>query len=105
MAILTASYGEAGAVDRFGPAYGLPPSYSAHNSYADFRQPSNDSATVVAVRYHPDTLASYFETCRQVAAIDNGYGVDNEAQGQPIVVCRGLRTSWDRLWPTLRHLS
>ncbi len=103
--ILTASYGEAGAVDRFGPSYGLPRSYSAHNSYADFRQPTEDSATVVAVRYHPDTLAPHFATCRKVAEVDNGYGVDNEAQGQPIVVCRGLRNSWEDLWPKLRHLS
>ncbi|HEX6221723.1 MAG TPA: glycosyltransferase family 39 protein [Acidimicrobiia bacterium] len=103
--ILTASYGEAGAVDRFGPDYGLPHSYSAHNSYADFRQPSEASATVVAVRYHPDTLAPFFAMCRQVAEVDNGYGVDNEAQGQPIVVCRGLRTSWEDVWPKLRHLD
>jgi 4-amino-4-deoxy-L-arabinose transferase-like glycosyltransferase len=103
--ILTASYGEAGAIDRFGPSYGLPQSYSAHNSYADFRQPSDDSATVVAVRYHPDTLAPVFEQCWQVAEVDNGYGVDNEAQSQPIVVCQGLRMTWDDLWPTLRHLD
>lgn len=103
--ILTASYGEAGAVDRFGPSYGLPRSYSAHNSYADFRQPTDDSATVVAVRYHPDTLAPHFATCRKVAEVDNGYGVDNEAQGQPIVICRGLRTNWDEVWPKLRHLD
>ena len=36
--ILTGSYGEAGAIDRFGPALGLPPAFSPHNSYADFRQ-------------------------------------------------------------------
>lgn len=103
--ILTASYGEAGAVDRFGPSLGLPPSYSAHNSYADFRRPSEDSATVVAVRYQPERLAPFFEMCRQVDEIDNGYGVDNEAQGQPVIICRGLRTSWDDLWPKLRHLD
>ena len=40
--ILTASYGEAGAIDRFGPALGLPPPFSPHNSYADFRQPTDD---------------------------------------------------------------
>ncbi|MFP3880887.1 MAG: hypothetical protein ACLFRT_08320 [Actinomycetota bacterium] len=103
--ILTASYGEAGAVDRFGPSYGLPRSYSAHNSYADFRQPTDDSATVVAVRYHPDTLAPHFATCRKVAEVDNGHGVENEAQGQPIVICRGLRTNWEEVWPELRHLD
>jgi hypothetical protein len=103
--ILAASYGEAGAIDRFGPSHGLPPAYSAHNSYADFRRPDDDTATTVAVRYHPEFLAQYFETCQQVARIDNGHDVDNEAQGQPILVCRGLRSSWAATWPRLRHLS
>jgi len=103
--ILTASYGEAGAIDRFGPAYGLPRSYSAHNSYADFRQPGDDSATVVSVRYQPNTLAPHFAMCHQMAEVDNEFGVDNEVRGQPIVVCRGLNTGWEDVWPRLRHLS
>jgi hypothetical protein len=103
--ILTASYGEAGAVDRFGPALGLPPAYSAHNGYYVFRRPSDDRATVVAVRYRPETLAPYFDRCAQVDQVDNVRGVDNEAQGTPIVVCHGLRHPWSETWPQLRHVS
>lgn len=29
--IFTANYGEAGAIDRYGPSLGLPPAYSGHN--------------------------------------------------------------------------
>ncbi len=103
--ILTASYGEAGAIDRFGPALGLPPAYSAHNGYYDFRRPRDDTATVVAVRYRPGTLARHFDTCHRVATVDNGRAVDNEAQGAPVVVCRGLRQPWSVTWPRLRHVS
>jgi hypothetical protein len=103
--ILTASYGEAGAVDRFGPALGLPPAYSGHNGYHEFRRPDDDRATVVAVRYEPARLAPYFAACARVARIDNGRNVDNEAQGAPIVVCRGLRQPWSVTWPRLRHVS
>jgi 4-amino-4-deoxy-L-arabinose transferase-like glycosyltransferase len=103
--ILTASYGEAGAIDRFGPALGLPPAYSAHNGYYDFRRPRDDTATVVAVRYRPGTLARHFDTCHRVATVDNGRAVDNEAQGAPVVVCRGLRHPWSVTWPRLRHVS
>src|SRR5205823_1228113 len=39
--LLALTYGEAGALDHFGPSLGLPPAYSGHNSYADFRQPSD----------------------------------------------------------------
>ena len=81
--LLTGSYGEAGAIDRFGPAHGLPPAYSPHNGYADFRRPADDSATVVAVRYGPADgyLADFFDQCTQVATVDNGQDVDNEIAG------------------------
>ena len=35
--------------------------------------------------------------------IDSGTGIDNEAQGQPIWVCRGLRGTWQERWPAFRH--
>ena len=94
MVLLTLTYGEAGALDRFGDAYGLPPAYSAHNSYADFRRPTNDAATVVAVRYRASYLRQFFSSCEQVATVDNGLDIANEVQGTPIVVCRGLRGTW-----------
>ena len=103
--LLAGSYGEAGAIDRFGPARGLPPAHSAHNGYWYFRAPDDDGATVVAVRYTVDRLQPWFDTCEQVATVDNGFDVDNEVQGAPIVVCRGLRGTWDEVWPELRFLS
>jgi hypothetical protein len=103
--LLTASYGEAGALDRYGPARGLPEVYSAHNAYWHWRRPDDDDATVVAVRYEPATLAPYFRECDAVGTVDNGYDVDNEVQGTPIVVCRGLLRGWDDVWPELRHYN
>jgi hypothetical protein len=104
--LLTATYGEAGAIDRFGPAHDLPPAHSPHNSYADFRRPGDDGATVVAVRFSPDgVLAPHFDDCTEVATVDNGLGIDNEVQGVPILVCRGLRGTWADVWEELRFLS
>ena len=103
--LLTGSYGEAGAIDRFGPRFDLPPAYSAHNSYADFRRPTDDTAVVVAVRYLPASLRAHFDRCDNVGRVDNGRGIDNEVQGTPILVCRGLKQSWARTWEQLRHLS
>ena len=103
--LLTGSYGEAGAIDRFGPALGLPPAHSGHNGYGWFRQPRDDGATVVGVRLSASRLGRHFDECDQVATIDNGFDVENEVQGQPIVVCRGLRGTWDEVWPQLRFLS
>lgn len=103
---LTGTYGEAGALDRFGADHGLPAPFSPHNNYAYFRQPTDDGATVVAVRFAPDgRLDPWFESCEVVDHVDNGLGVENEAQGQPIMVCRDLLGTWDEVWPQLQFLS
>lgn len=103
--VLTASYGEAGALDLLGDDHDLPPVYSGHNSYADFGRPSDDGATVVAVRYPQSRLEAFFTDCRQVATVEAPHDVPNEIDGTPIHVCRGLRGTWAQVWPELRHLS
>ena len=92
---------------RVGPAHGLPPAYSPHNGYADFRRPADDSATVVAIRYGPADgyLAEFFDACTQVETVDNGQDVENESQGTPILICRGLRGTWAEVWEELRFLA
>ncbi len=103
--LLTSSYGEAGALDFYGSRVGLPPVFSGHNSYADWRRPDNDDATVVAVRFQPTSLAPYFRSCRQVDEVALELDVANEVQGAPIVVCNDLQRTWTEIWPHLRRLS
>ena len=103
--VLARSYGEAGALDRFGPARGLPQAYSPHNGYAAFRRPSDDAATVITVRFAPRDIGRYFDDCSPAGTVDNGVDIDNEAQGQPILVCRGLRGTWSEVWDELRFLA
>lgn len=103
--VLTATYGEAGALERFGPAHGLPLPVSAHNNYWYWRRPHDDEATVVAVRLPLPYLRRWFERCDVVARVDNGLGIENEAQGKPISVCRGLRGPWRTVWEEMRFLS
>lgn len=105
LVVLAGSYGEAGAVDLFGPDRGLPPATSPQNSYPDLRWPTDDDATVVTIRLEPGYLDRYFAECEEVARVDNGLGIDNEVQGAPIFVCHGLRGTWAELKPQMRYLS
>ena len=105
LVLLTGTYGEAGAIDRFGPSRGLPRAYSGHNSYADWGIPTDPAAVVVAVRMQRRQLDPFFGLCAEVAQVDNGLDVDNEVQGAPILVCRGLHTPWPEVWEHLRRLS
>jgi 4-amino-4-deoxy-L-arabinose transferase-like glycosyltransferase len=105
LVLLTGSYGEAGALDRYGPALDLPQPYSGHNSYWHWRRPADDHATVVAIRVPVPVLQPHFGSCRQVDQVRFDLPLDNEVQGAPIVVCRDLQRPWEEVWPQLRHLS
>ncbi|MTK02151.1 glycosyltransferase family 39 protein [Micromonospora sp. CP22] len=103
--ILTGNYGEAGAVARFGARRGLPAAYSGHNSMADFGRPPDDADVVIAVGFaRPDRLRSWFTDVTLAGRVDLGVTVDNDENGGPIWVCRGLRRPWADIWDTeVRH--
>ena len=47
--VLTSNYGEAGAVDHFGPADGLPAAYSGHNGFWYWGPPPATATTAIVV--------------------------------------------------------
>ncbi len=104
--VLTHNFGEAGAIDRYGREHGLPAVYSGHNELHVWGPPPETADVVVAVGFTDSgELERTFTECAVVAKVDNGLGVENAEQGKPISVCRGLRDSWARLWPSYRYLS
>ncbi|WP_446214841.1 glycosyltransferase family 39 protein [Micromonospora sp. IBHARD004] len=105
--ILTGNYGEAGALARYGPARDLPPTYSGHNSMTGFGRPPQDADVVIAVGWaRPDQLRGWFVEVTEAGRVDQRVDVDNDENGMPIFVCRGLRRPWSQLWDTdVRHAS
>jgi 4-amino-4-deoxy-L-arabinose transferase-like glycosyltransferase len=104
--VLTRNYGEAGAIDRFGPAVGLPPAYSGHNGFAEWAVPSGQAGPVVVVGYSDDTeRGRLFGSCQQQATLDNGLGLDTEEQGVPVWVCGQPPRPWVQTWEDVRHLN
>lgn len=103
--IFTQNYGEAGAIDQYGPSHGLPPAYSGHMSYADWGPPADSSDGPVILVHYPSnrSIARNFRDCSPVAHVDNGYGLDNDEQGTVIQLCAGADGPWSALWPSLRH--
>ncbi|MCP4308588.1 MAG: glycosyltransferase family 39 protein, partial [bacterium] len=103
--ILTGSYGEAGAIDRFGEDFGLPSAHSGHNAYWMWGPPPDNAEPVIFVGYGASALGSVCSSWDDVATIDNSADVANEEQGLPISICHELRTAWSALWPELRHYN
>src|SRR6266536_1842920 len=66
----TSNYGEAGAIDRYGPAFGLPGAFSGHNSYWWWGPPRPEggrSVTVVVGGYPRSYLLRFYSNVRLAA--------------------------------------
>ena len=105
--ILTGNYGEAGAINLYGPAYGLPKAISGVNSYWLRGYGSPPPQVLIVLGFSPEQVARVFETCEAAGQVSNQYGVANEETlfHPDIFVCRGLRQSWPEFWATFRYFA
>jgi hypothetical protein len=105
--ILTGNYGEAGAIDLYGPARGLPNAISGINSYWLRGYGDPPPQTLIVVGLSRGTLERDFESCAVAGQITNRYGVMNEetTDHRDIYVCRKLRMSWPDFWKDFRYFG
>ncbi len=103
--ILAGNYGEAGALERFGPADGLPAAYSGANNFWLWGPPSASDVDAIAVNPDLRQLQREFTTVRLVATYTNGLGVSDDEEGVQIYVATGLRASWASAWPAFRNYA
>ena len=99
---LGGNYGETGAVSRYAPDIAA---YGVQNSLWDLGPPPAGADTVIAVGWTAAEMGDWCSAVTQVATMDNDAGVDNDEADRPVLVCRGLRSSWTDLWPDLRRLG
>jgi hypothetical protein len=104
--LLTGNYGEAGALDRYGPTYHLPKVYSGQNQLYHLGPPP-ESATVVVAVFEDDKplLDRTFGSCTADSKLINGVGVENEEEGATVWICRQPLASWRNLWPSFQHFD
>ena len=100
-AIFGQNYGQAGAIDLFGPKYGLPPAISGHQNYFLWgpRGASGESMIVMAGS-QPD-LESKFASVRRVAHVGHPYAMPYEHFD--IFYCQGLKLSLADAWPKVKN--
>ena len=102
-AIVTRNYGQAGAVDRFGPALGLPHAWSGHNGYGLWGPPPDDAAPIVLVWQGADP-DRFFDGCTRFADV-GGTVTNEESTWATVYVCAGPAGGWSAAWPQLVFLS
>jgi hypothetical protein len=103
--ILTGNYGEAGALERYGPQLGLPPAFSGANNFWLWGPPPRQDGNAITVNFDPAFLRREFRHVRLLATFRNGLGVADDEQGARLYLASGLREPWSRAWAAFRDYS
>jgi hypothetical protein len=97
--IVTGNYGEAGALNRYGAAFGLPGAFSGHNSFWWWGPPRPSTGIAIMVgyadQYYPHLV---FRQVALAARIHNAARVENDEDGEPVWLCRDQRVPWPAVW-------
>lgn len=100
-AIFGQNYGQAGAIDLFGPKYGLPPSISGHQSYFLWGPRDYTGESVIVMQGRQQDLERRFANVRVVARVEHPYSMPY--QHFEVYYCRGLKEPLNKVWPQLKN--
>ena len=101
--VLAGNYGEAGAIDLYGAAYGLPEAISGINSYGLRGYGNPPPQTLIVLGFSRNAVEQLFGTCTLAGRITNRFGVANEeTRDHPdVFICRVPSHAWPILWDRL----
>ena len=107
LAILGTNYGEAGAINLYGPKYGLPQAISGVNSFWARGYGNPEPQTVIVLGLDQDYLERRFTACRLAGHTPNPYNVKNEeTEDHPdIYVCGPPKAGWPEFWKHFRYFG
>lgn len=98
--LLGSNYGEAGAIDFYGPSRGLPKAIASVGTYWFFGPGDRAGDVVISIGFSYDDMASFFDTVTTAAHLMNRYAVA-EQRDLFVYVCRGPRETVQQVWPSL----
>ncbi len=100
-AILTGNYGQAGAIDFFGPKYGLPKAISGHQNYFLWGPRSYTGDVLVILSQNPRWFArNCLGGVQEGPRVGHPMAMAEERIG--IYVCRGLNPPLPEVWSRLK---
>jgi hypothetical protein len=100
-AIFANSYGQAGAIDFFGPKYGLPKAISNHQNYWYWGPRNYNGTTVIVLGSDGEGDREHFKTVDEAGHTYHQYSRRDEHF--PILLCRGLNQDLHTLWPSIKR--
>ncbi len=106
-AILAGNYGEAGGINLYGRAHGLPEVISGINTYWWRGYGDPPPEVVILVGFSRASAERFADEVELAGHITNPYGVLNEeTRDHPdIFVCRGFKKSWPEFWRSFQRFG
>lgn len=100
-AIFAQNYGQAGAIDLFGPKYGLPKAISGHQNYFFWGPRDFTGESVIVLQGRQEQLEERFASVTRVASVYHPYSMPSEHYD--VFYCRGLKQPLNEIWPMLKN--
>lgn len=100
-AIFGQNYGQAGAIDLFGPKYGLPPAISGHQNYFLWGPRGATGESMIVMGDSQKSLERKFASVQKVARVAHPYAMPY--QHIDIFYCRGFKLSLAEAWPKVKN--
>jgi hypothetical protein len=99
-AIYGQNYGQAGAIDHFGPALGLPKAISGHLTYFYWGPRDYTGDVMIVLDDDRETLEKLFTSVELAGHVSHPYSMPY--QHFDVWVCRGPRLTLAEYWPNLK---
>jgi hypothetical protein len=99
--IFAQNYGQAGAIDFFGPKYGLPPAISGHQNYFLWGPRGYTGESLIVMGDRRARLEEKFASLEKVGRAEHPYSMPYEHID--IWYCRGMKVPMAELWPQLKN--
>jgi Dolichyl-phosphate-mannose-protein mannosyltransferase len=94
-------YGDAGAIDFLGPAYGLPRAICGYQNYYLWGPGPYSGACVITTNISGEVLRRWFDRVDLATTVECPYCMPDRAH-VPIHVCRGLKQPLQDFWPKVK---
>jgi 4-amino-4-deoxy-L-arabinose transferase-like glycosyltransferase len=99
-AIFGQNYGQAGAIDVFGPRYGLPPAISGHQNYYLWGPRGYTGDSVIVMGDRREVLEKKFASVEFAGHVEHPYSMPY--QHFDLFYCRGMKRPLAEIWPRLK---
>lgn len=95
------NYGEASAIDLYGPKYGLPQAISGHQNYFLWGPRGYTGAELILVGTSKEAAESYCSTVLELGHVDDPLAMPFE--NGPIYLCRDGKIPLSQAWPKAKN--